>query len=177
LARSHSQVLIQKLDLTAADIRCERLYNHSAGESPMPVSIKRVYDPPARQDGFRVLVDRLWPRGLSKASAAIDEWLRDVAPSNELRRWYHARLERWQAFREKYLAELEHPPAHEALARLTQLSQQHARLTLLYGSKNMERNNAVVLQELLSGGSKPAAAPSAASRPGKRAEKRPARRG
>ena len=72
----------------------------------MTVEIKRVYEPASRTDGMRLLVDRLWPRGLAKASAAIDEWLRALATSDELRRWFHARPDHWQNFRKKYLKEL-----------------------------------------------------------------------
>ena len=68
----------------------------------MAIAVKRVYEAPARRDGARVLVDRLWPRGLTKADAAIDSWLRDLAPSNELRQWYHANPEAWNAFRKRY---------------------------------------------------------------------------
>jgi uncharacterized protein YeaO (DUF488 family) len=102
-----------------------------------------------------VLVDRLWPRGLTKARAAIDEWLRDLAPSDELRRWYHARPEQWQNFRKKYLKELSHPEAEHALRRLYQLAHKRKRLTLLFASKNETNNNAVVLKELLDGMRKP----------------------
>jgi uncharacterized protein YeaO (DUF488 family) len=121
----------------------------------MPVSIKRVYEPPARSDGERVLVDRLWPRGLSKARAAVDEWLRALAPSDELRRWYHARPEGWPSFRKKYLKELSQPGAQDALRRLYQLAHKRRRLTLLFASRNEERNNALVLKELLDGMRKP----------------------
>jgi len=126
----------------------------------MTVAIKRVYEPASRTDGARVLVDRLWPRGLTKASAAVDEWLRDLAPSHELRRWFHARLERgqevhWQSFRKKYLKELSQPEAQDSLRRLYKLAQRKKRLTLLFGSKNQTHNNAVVLKELLDGMRKP----------------------
>ena len=84
----------------------------------MAIAIKRVYESASRADGARVLVDRLWPRGLTKARAAVDEWLRDLAPSDELRRWYHARPEQWQNFRKKYLKELSQPEAEEALRQL-----------------------------------------------------------
>jgi len=119
------------------------------------VVVKRVYEAPAQTDGKRVLVDRLWPRGLTKAAARVDEWLRDIAPSNELRRWYHARPEEWANFRRKYLKELSSPDAEQALHRLYQLAHRKKRLTLLYASKNETRNNAVVLQELLEGTRKP----------------------
>jgi len=121
----------------------------------MTVALKRVYEPAARADGARVLVDRLWPRGLTKARAAVDEWLRDLAPSDELRRWYHARPDYWAPFRKKYLKELAHPEAENALRRLYQLAHKRKRLTLLYASKNETHNNAVVLKELLDGLRKP----------------------
>ena len=121
----------------------------------MPVAIKRVYEPASRSDGARVLVDRLWPRGLTKAKAAVDEWLRDLAPSNELRRWYHARPAEWATFRKKYLKELTLPEAETALTQLYRLAHKKKRLTLLFASKNVERNNATVLKELLDGMRKP----------------------
>jgi len=121
----------------------------------MAVMIKRVYEPASPVDGARVLVDRLWPRGLTKARAALDEWLRDLAPSDELRRWYHARPGEWVKFRQKYLKELSHPEAETALCRLYQFANKRKRLTLLFASKNETRNNAVVLKELLDGTRKP----------------------
>lgn len=121
----------------------------------MPIVLKRVYEPAARSDGARILVDRLWPRGLTKAEAAIDEWLRDLAPSNELRRWYHTRPTEWKNFRKKYLKELALPEAESALSRLYQLARKKKRLTLLFASKNLESNNATVLKELLEGVRKP----------------------
>ena len=121
----------------------------------MTVEIKRVYEPASRTDGMRLLVDRLWPRGLAKASAAIDEWLRALAPSDELRRWFHARPDHWQNFRKKYLKELSQPEAEDSLLRLYQLSRKRKRLTLLFASKNETHNNAVVLKELLDGMRKP----------------------
>jgi len=121
----------------------------------MTVAIKRVYLPRSRGDGARVLVDRLWPRGLAKANLAIDEWLRELAPSDELRRWYHARPDHWQNFRKKYLQELSQTNAEDALRRLYQLAHKRKRLTLLFASKNETHNNAVVLKELLEGRRKP----------------------
>ena len=121
----------------------------------MPVSVKRVYEPPSRGDGERVLVDRLWPRGLTKERAALDEWLRELSPSDELRRWYHARPNQWQIFRRKYLKELAYPEAEGALRRLYLLAHGRKRLTLLFASKNETHNNAVVLKELLEGLRKP----------------------
>ena len=121
----------------------------------MTIAIKRVYEPAARTDGSRVLVDRLWPRGLTKEKAAIDEWLRDLAPSDELRRWYHARPDQWTAFRQKYLKELRHPDRQQGLQRLYELAHKRKRLTLLFASKNEAHNNALVLKELLDGIRKP----------------------
>jgi uncharacterized protein YeaO (DUF488 family) len=121
----------------------------------MTVAIKRVYEPASRADGARVLVDRLWPRGLTKAKAAIDEWLRDIAPSDELRRWYHARPEHWRDFRKKYLKELAQPEAEASLFQLYKLAQKRREVTLLFASKNETNNNAVVLKELLDGMRKP----------------------
>jgi len=121
----------------------------------MTVAIKRVYDLPSAGDGLRVLVDRLWPRGLTKDRAAVDEWLRDLAPSDELRRWFHARPAQWAAFRSKYLKELSHPEAQPALQKMYQLAHKRKRLTLLFASKNEDHNNATVLKELLEGLRKP----------------------
>ena len=121
----------------------------------MTVAIKRVYEPKSRTDGMRVLVDRLWPRGVAKARAAIDQWLRDLAPSHDLRRWFHARPDRWQEFRKKYLKELSQPEAEDSLLSLYKLVHKRKRLTLLYASKNETHNNAVVLKELLEGIRKP----------------------
>jgi len=121
----------------------------------MTVAIKRVYEPASRADGVRILVDRLWPRGLTKAAAAIDEWLKDLAPSDDLRRWYHARPDLWETFRKKYLQELTEPGCQEGLRRLYELAHKKKRLTLLFGSKRETQNNASVLKELLDGMRKP----------------------
>jgi uncharacterized protein YeaO (DUF488 family) len=121
----------------------------------MTVVLKRVYESASRTDGTRILVDRLWPRGVAKAVAAVDEWLRDLAPSDELRRWFHAQPERWLEFRKKYLKELSQPQAHESLEQLYKLVQKRKRLTLLFASKDEMHNNAVVLKELLDGARKP----------------------
>lgn len=121
----------------------------------MTVAIKRVYELAARGDGSRVLVDRLWPRGLTKERAAVDEWLRELAPSDELRHWYHARPEEWDGFRQKYLKELTQPARQDGLQRLYELSRKKKPLTLLFASKNKTRNNALVLKELLDGMRKP----------------------
>ncbi len=121
----------------------------------MAIAVKRVYEPASRADGVRVLVDRLWPRGLSKARAAVDEWMRDLAPSDELRRWFHARPRHAEGFRKKYLKELSRPEADEMLRRLYQRALKKKRLRLLLASNNETCNNALVLKELLDGMRKP----------------------
>jgi uncharacterized protein YeaO (DUF488 family) len=121
----------------------------------MAVAIKRVYEPPAAADGVRVLVDRLWPRGLKKEDADVKFWLRDLAPSTELRQWYHANPEAWPLFRKRYLKELASAKATAALEKLYELAEGKKLLTLLYASRNQERNNATVLKDLLDGGRKP----------------------
>jgi len=121
----------------------------------MRIRLKRVYDPAVRGDGVRILVDRLWPRGLSKDSAALTEWMRDLAPSNELRRWFHAHPVQWPAFRKRYIEELASPAASAALERLHDIAARRATVTLLFASRDVEQNNAVVLKDLLEGERKP----------------------
>jgi len=121
----------------------------------MAVAVKRVYETPASSDGLRVLVDRLWPRGLAKEDAVVKLWLRDLAPSKELREWFHANPEAWRLFRRRYLKELVSPEAGVALEKLYAVAQSGKKLTLLYASRNEEQNNAVVLKELLDGARKP----------------------
>ncbi len=111
----------------------------------MSVRIKRVYDEPAVDDGERILVDRLWPRGISKEKAAFEEWMKEVAPTSELRKWFDHRPERWDEFKERYRAELQGNPAVEALrARIAA-----GKVTLLYGSRNREFNHAAVLADFV----------------------------
>jgi uncharacterized protein YeaO (DUF488 family) len=119
------------------------------------IALKRVYEKPTRTDGTRALVDRLWPRGLSKERAAVDVWLRKLAPSDALRQWFHARPEGWLAFRKRYLKELARPESADALDELYKLANRRKKLTLLFASKNERRNNAVVLKDLLEGMRKP----------------------
>ena len=115
------------------------------------ISIKRIYDPHAPDDGFRVLVDRLWPRGVSKARADIDLWLKEVAPSTELRRWFHEdpsiEGEVFDEFRARYERELDTNPA---LTELRALTHEHPRLTLLVGARDPELNHAKILVDYLS---------------------------
>lgn len=119
------------------------------------IALKRVYDPPSESDGLRLLVDRLWPRGLNKEKANIDEWVRDLAPSNELRRRFHSHPEQWSEFRAKYLRELRSSDAAEAMSHMEKLLREHRRVTLLFASKNTDHNNAVVLKQLIEGAKKP----------------------
>ncbi len=110
------------------------------------IRIKRVYDPPSQEDGFRVLVDRLWPRGFTKEKLRDDLWLKEVAPSNELRNWYHHDLTRQAEFRQRYFAELDAKP--QAVQLLLDQAQK-GRLTLLYAARDTEHNQAAVLREYL----------------------------
>lgn len=142
----------------------------------MTIELKRVYDPPEAADGLRVLVDRLWPRGLSKQRAAVDDWLRDLAPSDDLRRWYHARPTQWASFRAKYLKELSQSQAQSALQKIYQLALQRKRLTLLFASRNLEHNNATVLKELLEGLRKPPIGTGPAAQPRLRSRRASVRR-
>ncbi|POX46091.1 DUF488 domain-containing protein [Streptomyces sp. Ru71] len=114
----------------------------------MSVRVRRVYDPPEPDDGVRVLVDRLWPRGLAKDAAHVDEWPKGLTPSTELRRWYHAGEGSYEDFRQRYEAELAEPEAAELLDRLRQ-SARRGRVTLLTASKAPEESHAAVLAGLL----------------------------
>ncbi len=104
--------------------------------------LKRVYEPPVRTDGRRILVDRLWPRGLSKEKAAIDEWLKDIAPSTELRRWFGHDPEKWREFQRRYRQELK---TREELVREIAKLASRGPVTLVYGARDEEHNDAVVL--------------------------------
>jgi uncharacterized protein YeaO (DUF488 family) len=113
----------------------------------MPIKLKRVYDPPQPGDGYRILVDRLWPRGLAEEDAHIDLWLRRIAPSDELRSWFGHEAERWPEFQTRYRAELEQ---HDELLGLIDDIERHRKtVTLLFGAKDEERNQAVVLRDVL----------------------------
>lgn len=119
------------------------------------IQTKRAYEPASAADGKRFLVDRLWPRGIGKDALKIEAWLKGLAPSNELRKWFHARPAQWQQFRKRYLEELEAPMAMDALEQLYDALAPGKPVTLVYASKNAEYNNAVVLKELLEGARKP----------------------
>lgn len=110
------------------------------------INVKRIYEPYSPDDGFRVLVDRLWPRGIKKEDARIDLWAKEVAPSDALRKWFHHEEDNWPTFEQRYKAELK---ASDALAALLPEIKKHKKVTLLYGARNEEQNQAVVLRQLL----------------------------
>ncbi len=112
------------------------------------VRIKRAYEMPARGDGYRVLVDRLWPRGLKKESLRLDLWAKDLAPSPELRRWFGHDPDRFREFTRRYQAELQAAPARALLAELLRHAA-HGTLTLVYGARDEEHNGAAVLRDML----------------------------
>ena len=112
------------------------------------IRLKRVYDPAEPDDGLRVLVDRLWPRGLRKAEARIDLWLKDIAPSNELRRWFGHDPARWEAFRQNYREELRD---RADLLRTIEDARREGPVTLLFAAQDKDHNNAVVLKGVLEG--------------------------
>ena len=111
----------------------------------MSVMLKRAYELPAKNDGQRILVDRLWPRGLTKVKAGIDLWLKDVAPSPELRKWFHHDAEKWSEFKTRYRAELKGSETLLELRRLALIGD----ITLVYAAKDQLHNEAVVLKQLL----------------------------
>lgn len=125
-------------------------YLHELDPDPEPrsrgVEIKRIYDKPERTDGYRVLIDRLWPRGISKQRAALDEWLIDLAPSTALRKWFHRDLARWPEFGTRYRAELR---AHAVQLQALRKRAARQRVTLLYAARDAHVNHAVVLQGVL----------------------------
>ena len=114
----------------------------------MKIKLKRVYDDSGAAEGYRVLVDRVWPRGISKESLRLDEWLRDLAPSTKLRKWFGHDPSRWESFRRQYLDELQ---AKQVELKRLQTIAKRGPLILLYGAKDEEHNQAVVIRELLQG--------------------------
>ena len=115
------------------------------------IHLKRVYEEPSETDGFRILVDRLWPRGLTKERAAVDLWLKEVAPSTELRKWFGHDPAKWKQFQVRYRKELrETEEKKDALELLKQKSEEHT-VTLVYGARDEEHNEALVLKSVLEG--------------------------
>lgn len=115
----------------------------------MAIQIKRAYDPPAEADGYRILVDRLWPRGLTKEDLRLEAWAKDLAPSHELRNWIHSDMSRWEEFKRRYSNELAAQPV--AVAELRKRSRRHT-VTLIFATRDPEHNHAVVLKEYLESG-------------------------
>ncbi len=114
----------------------------------MPIELKRAYDTPQSTDGLRILVDRLWPRGLKKSEAKIDEWLKELAPSDSLRKWYGHQPARWKEFAARYRKELQAPERQAGLDRLRSLARGKT-VTLVFAAKEEEHSNARVLLEVL----------------------------
>lgn len=106
--------------------------------------IKRIYEKSSVNDGVRILVDRLWPRGISKAQAKIDLWIKDIAPSNELRKWFNHEDNKWDEFKKRYFEELK-----DKEQLLNKIKKQKGTVTLLFGAKNIEHNNAVAIKEFI----------------------------
>jgi uncharacterized protein YeaO (DUF488 family) len=117
----------------------------------MPITIKRAYEPAGAEDGFRVLVDGLWPRGMTKAQVKIDAWIREIAPSASLRKWYGHDPARWGDFRKKYRGELAKPPRKALLEELVERARK-GQVTLVFGARDAERSNAAVIAEMIRGG-------------------------
>jgi uncharacterized protein YeaO (DUF488 family) len=110
------------------------------------IKIKRIYDPVSEDDGKRILVDRLWPRGLKKDEIKIDEWLKEIAPSNELRKWFSHDPSKWQEFKNKYKKELN---IKSEITEKLRVEAKKRQVTLLFSAKDVEHNNAVVLKEVI----------------------------
>lgn len=110
------------------------------------IKIKRIYDPVSSDDGRRILVDRLWPRGIKKEKAGIDEWLKDIAPSNELRKWFSHDPKKWPEFRTRYKKELK---SKSEITEKLRKEGRRGKITLLFSAKDIEHNNAVVLKEVI----------------------------
>lgn len=123
---------------------------HSAGKSAaggrQALLTKRIYDPPSRADGFRVLIDRIWPRGLTKEKAKVDLWLRDIAPTTGLRQWFGHEPGKWPEFRKRYFGELK---GHRDLVELIVAKTKSVPVTILFGAKETRFNNAVALKEFI----------------------------
>lgn len=113
----------------------------------MSIKLKRIYDEPAKNDGTRILVDRLWPRGISKENAKLDHWLKEIGPTDELRKSFHNDDLPFNKFKEKYLKELKSGEQKEALDELREIADKEKQITLLFAAKNEQENQAVILKE------------------------------
>jgi uncharacterized protein YeaO (DUF488 family) len=142
--------LLFQFRMTTARKKADRMKKPKAAAKHL--RLKRVYEPAAREDGVRVLVDRLWPRGLSKDKAVVDHWMKDVAPSATLRKWFGHDPDRWSEFQRRYKSELrEHKDLLDEIRKLAQ----QGTVTLLFGARDEEHNDAVVLRDVLSKGGQP----------------------
>ncbi|MEP6467306.1 MAG: DUF488 family protein [Parafilimonas sp.] len=110
------------------------------------IKTKRIYEPKEKADGFRVLVDRLWPRGLKKEDTDFDVWMKEIAPSTGLRQWFNHDAEKWEEFKWKYISELKQSPVTDELATLMD---KHKTVTLLYGAKDEVHNQAMVIKDFI----------------------------
>lgn len=119
-----------------------------AGIKPPVIAVRRAYEEPAEADGYRVLVDRIWPRGRSKTSLRVDEWARGLAPTDALRTWFRHDPQRWDLFQERYRAELLTADKEQQMRTLLEQAG-HQRVTLVYGAKDEQHNQAVVLREVM----------------------------
>ena len=117
----------------------------------MTVRIKRIYDDKSKDDGKRILVDRIWARGISKEDAKLDEWLKDIGPSNDLRKWFNHEDDKFEEFSKKYREELQSGERKAAYDKLKEIEKDNDHITLLYGAKNEKYNQAVVLKDILEG--------------------------
>lgn len=111
------------------------------------IKIKRVYEEYSKDDGFRILVDRLWPRGVSKKNVQVDLWLKEIAPTNQLRQWFNHDVSKWQEFQKRYKKELDNN--QELVSQIKRLENEHKQITLVYAAKDEKHNNAVVLIDYL----------------------------
>jgi uncharacterized protein YeaO (DUF488 family) len=111
------------------------------------IGIKRIYDEYSTDDGFRILIDRLWPRGVSKDNAHLDLWFKEIAPTDHLRKWFSHDPKKWENFKKKYIKELKENKI--SLDKIKDLKKEHKNITLIFSAKDVEHNNAVVLSEFL----------------------------
>jgi uncharacterized protein YeaO (DUF488 family) len=118
------------------------------------IQTKRAYEPYSRSDGYRVLVDRLWPRGLTKSKAHINKWMQDIAPSTEARKTYGHDPRKWSQFRAQYRAELRRAQGKEAIKKLREMAKGHSTITLVFAAKDVKHSNATVLASVLRRGKK-----------------------
>ena len=146
LKQAFSAIPTEELNRSMAESECSTVLMVQQGGTTV-FKLKRVYDEPSPDDGYRVLVDRLWPRGLSRANANLDEWMQDIAPSTEVRKRFGHDPAKWDEFHAAYTAELAEKP--DRILQLRQLEKKHGTVTLLYGAKDQEHNQAVVLEEIL----------------------------